>query len=96
LLQCRKKDLTERSRAMAKRSQAMPEADVVELLMRQHEQIRGLLQEVEEKKGDRRAAAFERLRRLLAVHEMRCSPSSTRRFLRTRDVVRKAMGGDHG
>jgi hemerythrin superfamily protein len=54
---------------MAKRPQTMPETDVVELLMHQHEQIRGLLQEVDEKKGDKRAAAFERLRRLLAVHE---------------------------
>jgi hemerythrin superfamily protein len=54
---------------MTKRPQTMPEADAVELLMDQHEQIRRLLQEVDEKKGDRRVEAFERLRRLLAVHE---------------------------
>lgn len=54
---------------MTKRQQTRSEADVVELLMHQHEQIRGLLQEVGERKGDKRAAAFERLRRLLAVHE---------------------------
>jgi hemerythrin superfamily protein len=47
----------------------MPEADAVELLMDQHEQIRGLLQEVDKAKGDRRVEAFGRLRRLLAVHE---------------------------
>jgi hemerythrin superfamily protein len=54
---------------MTKRLETMPEADVVELLMHQHEQIRGLLQEVDKTKGDRRVEAFERLRRLLAVHE---------------------------
>ncbi|MGH3382113.1 MAG: hemerythrin domain-containing protein [Actinoallomurus sp.] len=54
---------------MTKRAETMPETDAVELLIHQHEEIRNLLQEVEDKKGDRRAEAFERLRRLLAVHE---------------------------
>jgi hemerythrin superfamily protein len=54
---------------MTKRLETMPEADAVELLMHQHEQIRGLLREVDKTKGDRRVEAFERLRRLLAVHE---------------------------
>jgi hemerythrin superfamily protein len=54
---------------MTKRVETMPEADAVELLLHQHEQIRGLLQEVDRTKGDRRVEAFERLRRLLAVHE---------------------------
>jgi hemerythrin superfamily protein len=54
---------------MTKRPETTPETDAIELLIHQHEQIRGLLQEVDEKKGDQRAEAFERLRRLLAVHE---------------------------
>lgn len=54
---------------MTKRAETMPETDAVELLIHQHEEIRRLLQEVDDKKGDQRAEAFERLRRLLAVHE---------------------------
>lgn len=54
---------------MTKRLETMPETDAVELLMDQHEQIRGLLREVDKAKGDRRVEAFQRLRRLLAVHE---------------------------
>jgi hemerythrin superfamily protein len=54
---------------MTKRPQMTPETDVVELLMHQHQQIRDLLHEVDGKKGEKRAEAFERLRRLLAVHE---------------------------
>jgi hemerythrin superfamily protein len=54
---------------MTKRPETMPEADAVELLIHQHEQIRSLLQEVDKTKGERRVEAFERLRRLLAVHE---------------------------
>jgi hemerythrin superfamily protein len=54
---------------MAKRLETMPEADAVELLIHQHEQIRSLFQKVDKAKGDRRVEAFERLRRLLAVHE---------------------------
>jgi hemerythrin superfamily protein len=54
---------------MTKRLETMPETDAVELLIHQHEEIRGLLQEVDKTKGDRRVEAFERLRRLLAVHE---------------------------
>jgi hemerythrin superfamily protein len=65
----RKKALTERSRAMTKRPETMPETDAVELLVHQHEEIRRLFQEVDKKKGDQRAEAFERLCRLLAVHE---------------------------
>jgi magnesium-transporting ATPase (P-type) len=54
---------------MTKRPETMPETDAVELLVHQHEEIRRLLQEVENKKGDARAEAFERLCRFLAVHE---------------------------
>jgi hemerythrin superfamily protein len=54
---------------MTKRLDTMPKTDAVELLIHKHEEIRRLLQEVENKKGDKRAEAFQRLRRLLAVHE---------------------------
>ncbi|MFF3444287.1 hemerythrin domain-containing protein [Streptosporangium sp. NPDC002721] len=48
----------------------MGENDVVDLLMRQHTMIRDLFDEVEESPtGAQRAEAFERLVRLLAVHE---------------------------
>jgi hemerythrin superfamily protein len=43
--------------------------DVVALLLRQHEEIQRLFAEVERSTGKERAAAFDRLRRLLAVHE---------------------------
>jgi len=54
---------------MTQRPETMPEAGAVALLMRQHEEIRGLCRKVESTTGERRADAFERLRRLLAVHE---------------------------
>jgi hemerythrin superfamily protein len=54
---------------MTKRPETMPETDAVELLIHQHEEIRRLFQEVDKKKGDQRAEAFERLCRFLAVHE---------------------------
>lgn len=43
--------------------------DVVDLLLRQHEEIRELFFEVQDRTGDERREAFERLVRLLAVHE---------------------------
>lgn len=43
--------------------------DVVDLLISQHVEIRGLFAEVESTIGDTRRGAFERLVRLLAVHE---------------------------
>ena len=46
-----------------------PENHVVDLLLRQHQEIRELFREVETTTGDARIAAFDRLRRLLAVHE---------------------------
>lgn len=54
---------------MTQRPETMPETDAVGLLMRQHEEIRRLCRKVEANTGERRAGAFERLRRLLAVHE---------------------------
>ena len=43
--------------------------DVVELLVRQHGELRALFTEVETAKGSERIDAFHRLVRLLAVHE---------------------------
>ncbi|MER5325211.1 hemerythrin domain-containing protein [Streptosporangium roseum] len=47
----------------------MGESDVVDLLLAQHALIRDLFDEVEQAPADRRAEAFTRLVRLLAVHE---------------------------
>ncbi|MDN3351821.1 hemerythrin domain-containing protein [Actinomadura sp. DC4] len=54
---------------MTQRPETMPETGAVALLMRQHEEIRDLCRIVESTTGERRADAFDRLRRLLAVHE---------------------------
>jgi Hemerythrin HHE cation binding domain len=54
---------------MTQRPETMPETDAVGLLVRQHEEIRRLCREVEASAGARQAETFERLRRLLAVHE---------------------------
>lgn len=51
------------------RPETMPETDAVDLLIRQHEEIRRLCRKVEANTGVRQSEAFERLRRLLAVHE---------------------------
>jgi hemerythrin superfamily protein len=51
------------------RPQVMPEGDVVDLLIHQHSQIRDLFDEVENTLGPDRKNAFDRLVRLLAVHE---------------------------
>ncbi|MFC5754830.1 hemerythrin domain-containing protein [Actinomadura rugatobispora] len=54
---------------MTERPETMPDKDVVDLLLRQHMEIRALFGEVAAARGDARAAAFDRLRRMLAVHE---------------------------
>jgi hemerythrin superfamily protein len=52
------------------RPETMPEDDVIELLLHQHSLIRGLFEQVRTASTvDDRRAAFERLLRLLAVHE---------------------------
>lgn len=51
------------------RQQAMPQDDVVDLLIQQHGQIRDLFDEVEARVGAEREDAFSRLVWLLAVHE---------------------------
>ncbi|MEU0568264.1 hemerythrin domain-containing protein [Nonomuraea sp. NPDC005983] len=47
----------------------MTDKDVVDLLLNQHEEIKRLFTEVENAAPDDRAEAFQRLVRLLAVHE---------------------------
>jgi hemerythrin superfamily protein len=54
---------------MNQRPESTDKMDVVELLIHQHDEIRELFAEVKRCKGDERADAFDRLRRLLAVHE---------------------------
>jgi hemerythrin superfamily protein len=54
---------------MSKRPETMSETDAIDVLVGQHKEIRRLFDEVSRKKGDQRAEAFTRLRRLLAVHE---------------------------
>ena len=48
---------------------ADPDLDVIELLERQHEEVRRLFREVQQASGEDRAEAFGCLVRLLAVHE---------------------------
>jgi hemerythrin superfamily protein len=54
---------------MTERSRSKAENDVVELLIRQHREIRRLFDKVESSEGEDREKAFHKLRRLLAVHE---------------------------
>ncbi|WP_238598669.1 hemerythrin domain-containing protein [Saccharothrix sp. ALI-22-I] len=54
---------------MSTRPETMPENDVVELLLHQHVEIRRLFTEVRNAAESDRREAFDRLRRLLAVHE---------------------------
>ncbi len=49
--------------------ETMGENDVIDLLQRQHALIRDMFDEVERCSGDERRKAFQRLVRLLAVHE---------------------------
>ncbi|WP_242676456.1 hemerythrin domain-containing protein [Streptosporangium minutum] len=52
-----------------KKPESMGEKDVVDLLLAQHSLIRDLFDEVEKAPAEARAEAFQRLVRLLAVHE---------------------------
>jgi hemerythrin superfamily protein len=54
---------------MSERPETTPDDDVVALLLHQHEEIRRLFAEVRDATPAGRAEAFDRLRRLLAVHE---------------------------
>jgi len=54
---------------MSKRPETTSDNDVVALLLHQHEEVRRLFAEVRNAGPADRAEAFDRLRRLLAVHE---------------------------
>jgi hemerythrin superfamily protein len=54
---------------MNERPEPAESTDVVELLIHQHNEIRELFTEAKQAKGEARAEAFDRLRRMLAVHE---------------------------
>lgn len=62
-------DKTVDDKVMGERAQTAVLDDVVDLLIAQHMLIRDLFVEVEESTGKARREAFERLVRLLAVHE---------------------------
>ncbi len=53
---------------MSTETQANPN-DAIDLLLRQHDRVRALLDEVEHSDGEKRRSAFDELRRFLAVHE---------------------------
>lgn len=51
------------------KAQALPEGDVIRVLLEQHAQVRDLFEEVRNATGEDKAHAFNALRALLAVHE---------------------------
>ena len=51
------------------KAQALPEGDVIRILLEQHAQVRDLFAEVQNAPADQRKEPFDRLRALLAVHE---------------------------
>jgi hemerythrin superfamily protein len=54
---------------MTRGPETRTETDAVDLLTHQHKEIRRLIKQVDDKAGEARAEAFDRLRRFLAVHE---------------------------
>ncbi|SDD67629.1 hemerythrin domain-containing protein [Actinokineospora iranica] len=75
----------------------MPE-DVIALLSRQHEEIRGLFAKVEQTDGDERRDAFHKLVRLLAVHETaeeEVVHPEVRRLTEGKTVVEARLGEEH-
>jgi hemerythrin superfamily protein len=54
---------------MTVRPEAMPQGDVIDLLLAQHQEIRRLFTETGNARGGDRRESFDNLRRLLAVHE---------------------------
>lgn len=54
---------------MSERPDLLREADVIELLVRQHRRILGLFDELGAATGDARVELFDRLRRFLTLHE---------------------------
>jgi hemerythrin superfamily protein len=67
----------------------MPQNDVIDLLLRQHALIRDLFDEVESATPQQRPEAFQRLVRLLAVHE-------TAEEEIVHPYARQAIDGGHG
>jgi hemerythrin superfamily protein len=51
------------------KAQALPEGDVVRILLEQHAAVRDLFAEIQKAPADQRQEPFDRLRALLAVHE---------------------------
>lgn len=51
------------------RAQELPEGDIVRILLEQHAQVRDLFSEIKQAPATERKEPFDRLRRLLAVHE---------------------------
>ncbi len=51
------------------RAAGLPEGDVIRVLLEQHARVRDCLDQVVRTRGETRGAAFDELRRLLAVHE---------------------------
>lgn len=52
-----------------RRAQELPEGDIIRILLEQHAQVRDLFAEVRQAAANERKEPFDRLRRLLAVHE---------------------------
>ena len=70
------------------------EQTVVDLLVGQHEDVREQFEKVAKATGKNRAAAFDRLRYLLAVHETAEGRSCTRSRVRRSATARGSSG--HG
>ena len=73
--------------------------DAIDLLVRQHDRVRTLLDEVEASSGQQRRAAFDELRRFLAVHEtaeeMVIHPSTRRQGLEGEDIADARLEEEH-
>ncbi|MCA1983798.1 hemerythrin domain-containing protein [Nocardioides nematodiphilus] len=69
------------------KARALPEGDVIRVLLEQHAQIRDLFSEVKNHTGKEQESAFDALRALLAVHE-------TAEEMVLRPVTEKVVGED--
>jgi hemerythrin superfamily protein len=52
-----------------RKAQELPEGDIIRILLEQHAQVRDLFAEIQQAPAAERKEPFDRLRRLLAVHE---------------------------
>ncbi|WP_237110697.1 hemerythrin domain-containing protein [Nonomuraea sp. MG754425] len=77
----------------------MAEHDVIDLLMAQHGRIRDLFDEVEQAPPDRVGEAFDRLTRMLSVHETAeeeiVHPYARRKLDNGQGVVADRLGEEH-